>query len=162
MLLCHDGMFVFCRKISKEEFTGEKPKAKDMDPESKAELAFNVFDKNHDGYVTKSEMLKVSKNLTKEQVCVWLKNVNLELHVEHRLMQFFNEMITTMMVNWPLKSSRNSCNIIRTRRKATILNVNDNTAAIDAKKTHLFSKQSFDFWNWHKINLTNSALPTYF
>ncbi len=36
--------------------------------DGKAELAFKVFDKNHDGYITKGEMLKVSKNLTKEQV----------------------------------------------------------------------------------------------
>ena len=36
--------------------------------DGKAELAFKVFDKNHDGYITKNEMLKVSKNLTKEQV----------------------------------------------------------------------------------------------
>lgn len=56
-----------CRKISREEFIGEAPKPK-VDPDAKAELAFNVFDKNHDGYVTKSEMLKASKNLTKEQV----------------------------------------------------------------------------------------------
>ena len=39
-----------------------------MGTDAKAELAFNVFDKNHDGYITKNEMLKASKNLTKEQV----------------------------------------------------------------------------------------------
>jgi len=59
----HDG------KISREEFVGqEKTKPKSMGTEEKAELAFNVFDKNHDGYITKNEMLKASKNLTKEQV----------------------------------------------------------------------------------------------
>ena len=36
--------------------------------EAKADLAFKVFDKNHDGYITKEEMLKTSKNLTKKQV----------------------------------------------------------------------------------------------
>ena len=55
-------------KICLHYFPGpSRPKLK-LDPEAKAELAFNVFDKNHDGYVTKNEMLKVSKNLTKEQV----------------------------------------------------------------------------------------------
>jgi len=60
----HDG------KISREEFVGPEkpPKAKGMGTDEKAELAFNVFDKNHDGYITKNEMLKASKNLTKEQV----------------------------------------------------------------------------------------------
>lgn len=63
------------RKISKEEFVGtEKPKTKDLNVDAKAELAFKVFDKNHDGYITKSEMLKASKNLTKEQVSLFLKN----------------------------------------------------------------------------------------
>ena len=62
------------RVISKEEFLGEPaPKSSSRrgsatDPETKADLAFNVFDKNHDGYVTKGEMLKTSKNLTKKQV----------------------------------------------------------------------------------------------
>ena len=40
--------------------------------DGKAELAFKVFDKNHDGYITKNEMLKTSKNLTKEQVLIEL------------------------------------------------------------------------------------------
>ena len=44
-----------------------------MGTDAKAELAFNVFDKNHDGYITKNEMLKASKNLTKEQVNKWNK-----------------------------------------------------------------------------------------
>ena len=38
--------------------------------EAKADLAFKVFDKNHDGYITKEEMLKTSKNLTKKQVAL--------------------------------------------------------------------------------------------
>jgi len=64
----HDG------KISKEEFVGgpsateRRKSGVGLDTDAKAELAFNVFDKNRDGYVTKNEMLKVSKNLTKEQV----------------------------------------------------------------------------------------------
>ena len=55
------------KKRSKTDIFWEKPK-----PGYMAELAFNVFDKNHDGFVTKSEMLKISNklnmNLTKEKV----------------------------------------------------------------------------------------------
>ncbi len=39
-----------------------------MTVDDKADIAFNVYDKNHDGYVTKNEMLKGSKHLTKQQV----------------------------------------------------------------------------------------------
>jgi len=60
--------------ISKEEFLGG-PVAKNhsrrgstAEKEAKADIAFKVFDKNHDGYITKDEMLKTSKNLTKKQV----------------------------------------------------------------------------------------------
>ena len=54
---------------SREEFVGpERPPKKGLDTDAKAELAFNVFDKNHDGFITKNEMLRGSKNLTKEQV----------------------------------------------------------------------------------------------
>ncbi len=46
-----------------------------MTVDDKADIAFNVYDKNHDGYVTKNEMLKGSKHLTKQQVtqrqCLW-------------------------------------------------------------------------------------------
>ena len=38
--------------------------------ETKADMAFRVFDENKDGYVTKQEMRKIS-NLTKTQVSVW-------------------------------------------------------------------------------------------
>ena len=37
-------------------------------PDEKTDLAFKAFDKNQDGYITKNEMLKTSKNLTKRQV----------------------------------------------------------------------------------------------
>ena len=33
-----------------------------------AELAFKLYDKDKDGYITKNEMEKLSKNLTKEQI----------------------------------------------------------------------------------------------
>jgi hypothetical protein len=71
------------RKISREEFVGEAPKRKDSS-EAKAELAFNVFDKNHDGYITKGEMLKVSKNLTKEQVSYSTKFAYCSVSVRRR------------------------------------------------------------------------------
>ena len=32
------------------------------------ELAFKLYDKDKDGYITRAEMVKLSKNLTKEQV----------------------------------------------------------------------------------------------
>ena len=61
--------------ISREEFLGEPPKRKDSVQQSKVEAAFKVFDKNQDGYVTKEEMLNMSKKITKEQVsmgfCKW-------------------------------------------------------------------------------------------
>merc|ERR1712062_398635 len=68
----HDG------KISREEFVGpERPPKKGLGTDAKAELAFNVFDKNHDGYITKNEMLRGSKNLTKGQVeAVFKQNDN--------------------------------------------------------------------------------------
>ena len=34
----------------------------------KAEMAFRLFDKDKDGYITKGEMIKLSKTLSKEQV----------------------------------------------------------------------------------------------
>ena len=64
-------LILYFRKISREEFVGQEAKPKVMGTDAKAELAFNVFDKNHDGYITKNEMLKASKNLTKEQVNKW-------------------------------------------------------------------------------------------
>ena len=58
--------------ISREEFLGESSSSsaakRDSTVGEKAERAFNVLDKNHDGYITKVEMMKMSKNLTKEQV----------------------------------------------------------------------------------------------
>lgn len=56
--------------ISKEEFLGEvgRDHKRRLSTDEKAEIAFKVFDKNHDGFITKGEMLTVSKNLTKEQV----------------------------------------------------------------------------------------------
>ena len=38
------------------------------DKKDKAEMAFRLYDKDKDGYITKGEMVKLSKTLTKEQV----------------------------------------------------------------------------------------------
>ena len=48
--------------------SGRSTPRRKLSIDEKAEIAFNVFDKNHDGFVTKGEMLKGSKNLTKQQV----------------------------------------------------------------------------------------------
>ena len=36
--------------------------------QDKAEMAFKLYDKDKDGYITRAEMVKLSKTLTKEQV----------------------------------------------------------------------------------------------
>ena len=38
------------------------------DKQDKAEMAFRLFDKDKDGFITKREMEKLSKSLSKEQV----------------------------------------------------------------------------------------------
>ena len=38
------------------------------DTGKQAEIAFKLYDKDRDGYITKSEMEKLSKTLTKEQI----------------------------------------------------------------------------------------------
>jgi Ca2+-binding EF-hand superfamily protein len=38
------------------------------DAANKAVMAFKVFDKDNDGYITKEEFQKISKKLSKEQV----------------------------------------------------------------------------------------------
>jgi Ca2+-binding EF-hand superfamily protein len=43
----------------------EKPK---QDAAKQAEIAFRLYDKDKDGFITKSEMEKLSKNLSKEQI----------------------------------------------------------------------------------------------
>lgn len=50
----------------------EDPKPEDRHPPrdagKQAELAFRLYDKDKDGYITKNEMEKLSKTLSKEQV----------------------------------------------------------------------------------------------
>ena len=43
----------------------ERPKP---DTSRQAEIAFRLYDKDKDGFITKSEMEKLSKSLTKEQI----------------------------------------------------------------------------------------------
>jgi len=38
------------------------------DTEGRAERAFNIIDKNHDGYITKQEMAAVAKRLSQQQI----------------------------------------------------------------------------------------------
>ena len=38
------------------------------DKVDKTEMAFKLYDKDKDGFITRQEMVKLSKNLTKEQV----------------------------------------------------------------------------------------------
>ena len=38
------------------------------DKVDKAEMAFKLYDKDKDGYVTKGEMNKLARNLTKDQI----------------------------------------------------------------------------------------------
>ena len=40
----------------------------DIEVTSKAHLAFKALDKNQDGFISKKEFSKISKNLNKEQV----------------------------------------------------------------------------------------------
>ena len=48
-----------------DKLTEDRPKP---DSSRQAEIAFKLYDKDRDGYITKSEMEKLSKNLTKEQI----------------------------------------------------------------------------------------------
>ena len=45
-----------------------KNEMKGKNSKSSEAIAFNLFDKNNDGTITKQEMMNMSKNLTKEQV----------------------------------------------------------------------------------------------
>ena len=40
----------------------------DIEVTSKAHLAFKALDRNHDGFISKKEFSKISKNLNSEQV----------------------------------------------------------------------------------------------
>ena len=47
----------------------------------KAQMAFKLYDRDKDGYITKAEMVKLSKNLTKEQV----EKVLIKLPFDHSI-----------------------------------------------------------------------------
>ena len=56
---------------------GSSPLAwKEMGNDEKARVAFNFFDKNRDGYITKNEMASVSQNLSQEQVDLVFKRID--------------------------------------------------------------------------------------
>ena len=57
-----DVMFV-SRKVSAS--TQEKSS---QEQAQQAQMAFKLYDRDKDGYITKAEMIKISKTLTKEQV----------------------------------------------------------------------------------------------
>jgi calmodulin len=48
--------------------SGGDDRAPQRDQTKQAELAFKLYDKDKDGYITKAEMEKLSKNLSKEQI----------------------------------------------------------------------------------------------
>ena len=50
-----------------EDVNNEATKPK-PDTSRQAEIAFRLYDKDKDGYITKNEMEKLSKNLSKEQI----------------------------------------------------------------------------------------------
>ncbi|TRY70667.1 hypothetical protein TCAL_09683 [Tigriopus californicus] len=65
--------FVDSQKTGEGVTVMEDPKSQDdrqqpKDAGKQAELAFKLYDKDKDGYITKSEMEKLSKNLSKEQI----------------------------------------------------------------------------------------------
>ena len=49
------------------------------DSGKQAEIAFRLYDKDRDGFITKSEMEKLSKTLTKEQIGK-VKKVNFKIN----------------------------------------------------------------------------------
>ncbi len=75
-------IFIGLSQISKNDFISycrhsemfanlDKNKDKvvsDIEVTSKAQLAFKALDKNHDGFISKKEFSKISKNLNSEQV----------------------------------------------------------------------------------------------
>lgn len=68
------GFIGYCRKS--EMFASlDKNKDKvvsDIEVTSKAHLAFQALDRNHDGFISKKEFSKISKNLNNEQASLSL------------------------------------------------------------------------------------------
>lgn len=61
--------FVYSQAVgdAMEDVNNEATKPK-PDTSRQAEIAFRLYDKDKDGYITKNEMEKLSKNLSKEQI----------------------------------------------------------------------------------------------
>ena len=82
LLMIRISIFIGLSQISKNDFISycrhsemfanlDKNKDKvvsDIEVTSKAQLAFKALDKNHDGFISKKEFSKISKNLNSEQV----------------------------------------------------------------------------------------------
>ena len=58
--------FVFFLQVMDEKPVEDRPPQRDTGKQ--AEIAFRLYDKDKDGFITKSEMEKLSKNLSKEQI----------------------------------------------------------------------------------------------
>jgi Ca2+-binding EF-hand superfamily protein len=63
----------FMQSSATEDLNKEKPSdsaacAAPRDSGKQAEIAFRLYDKDKDGYITKAEMEKLSKSLSKEQI----------------------------------------------------------------------------------------------
>lgn len=54
--------------ITRAEFLGDGTANVRSDMLEKAEMAFNLMDRNRDGYITKQEMLQTTKKLTEKQI----------------------------------------------------------------------------------------------
>lgn len=53
----------------------------DIEVTSKAHLAFQALDRNHDGFISKKEFSKITKNLNNEQVSfIYLTKMDVGVH----------------------------------------------------------------------------------
>ena len=59
-----DGNFIYFQAKSSRGFQTSSP----ADREKQAEIAFRMYDKDKDGFITKAEFEKMSKNLNKDKI----------------------------------------------------------------------------------------------
>ena len=60
------GYFVFV--ILSRKASSSSSGSQEKSSHETAQVAFKLYDRDKDGYITKAEMVKISKTLTKEQV----------------------------------------------------------------------------------------------
>ena len=60
------GYFVFL--ILSRKGSSASSGSQEKSSHETAQVAFKLYDRDKDGYITKAEMVKISKTLTKEQV----------------------------------------------------------------------------------------------